>query len=421
MWRKAVLSGVAASLAAGGVAYEIERRRLRRARDADPAWHALTAPLKGGRVHEVISDDGTRIRATVYGEDNPRTIVLIHGWLESSELWRPQIRALSDDFRVVVYEQRGHAGSAPPESEAYTDEALSDDLEAVLQACVPPGTQCVLAGHSMGGMTIVAWGGRHAASVPERVAAVVFLNTGMSEFVQRATVLGEGPGRRLHRAGMHVVFLTQLAWPPLFDYPAYWLTRRMAFGPKASVGQVAFGHRMFVTSDPEVRAGFGRMLLTLDLLPSVAAVTVPAIVVGSRFDRLLPLWYSEQLAAALPDLVEFVELTEVGHMSMIEEPERVTALIGRLSRACLPAQPRTREPAAARAQPEVAAVADTPRTPEPDPDHVRPEDVAEMSQGAAGEAAESAGELSANSRRRRRPRKDSAAAKSDAKHEPTSR
>lgn len=420
MWRKALFSGAAAAVAATGVAYELDRRRLQRARDADPEWQALTVPLEGSRAQEVVSADGTRLRATVYGADNRRTIVLIHGWLETSELWHHQIRALCDDFRVVVYEQRGHAGSARPESKAYTDEALSDDLEAVLQACVPDGEQCVLAGHSMGGMTIVAWAGRHAESVTERIAAVVLTNTGMSEIVPHATVFGEGLGRNLHRAAMQVLFLTQLAWPPMFDFPAYQLTRRLAFGPKATVGQVAFGHRMFVAAHPEVRAGFGRMYLTLDLLPSLAALTVPSVVVASRFDRLLPIWHSERLAEALPDVVEFVELTDIGHMSPLEEPERVTALIGRLARACLPVQPRTLERAAARAQPEVAAMPDTPRTPEPDPGRVTTEEVAEMSQGAAGEAAETAGELSANSRRGRR-RRTSETAKSDGKRERSSR
>lgn len=360
MWRTALLTGAAATLAATGVAYEVERRRLARARDSDPAWQVLSSGVAGGRTEEVVSRDGTRIRATVYGASNPRTIVLIHGWLETSELWHHQIGALCDDFRVVVYELRGHAGSAPPGSEAYTDEALSDDLEAVLTACVPAGTRCVLAGHSMGGMSIAAWAGRHPGSVQEQVAAVVFLNTGMSEFVTRAKVLGERAGRRLHRAGMQLLFLTELAWPPAFDFPGYQLTRRLAFGTTASVGQIAFAHRMFVTSRPEVRAGFGRMLLTLDLLPSIESLTVPSVVVAGRRDRLLPLWYSERLAEALPDLVEFVELPGSGHMSPLEEPERVTALIGRLARACLPVQPDPLEPAAARAQPEAAETAGEP-------------------------------------------------------------
>ena len=62
-----------------------------------------------------------------------------------------------------------------------------------------------------------------------------------------------------------------------------------------------------------------------------------------------------------------------------------------------------------------------PRTPEPDPDHVTPADVAEMSQGAPGEASETAGNLSENAKRRRRPRKSPAARKGGGKREPTSR
>jgi hypothetical protein len=170
---------------------------------------------------------------------------------------------------------------------------------------------------------------------------------------------------------------------------------------------------MFASNKPEVRAGFGRMLLSLDLLPSAASLTVPAIVVGSRYDRLLPLWYSERLAEALPDVVEFVELTEVGHMSPFEEPERVTGLIGRLARACLKARPRTLETARARSKREATVMSEAPRTPEPNPERVTPKDVAEMSQGAPGEPAEAAGRLSRNAKRGRRQRKGSGTPKTE--------
>ena len=338
------LLGVAAALAAGGVAFELDRRRLLRLRDADPDWHELNTPIEG-RAQDVVSADGTRIHVEIFGPEDAPAIVLIHGWLEAIELWHHQIRDLSREFRVVAYDQRGHGASAPPHEDAYTDEALADDLQAVIEGCVPPGRPCVVAGHSMGGMTIVAWAGRHPDGVGSRVAGAALVNTGMSQLHEHLTVLGARAGETLHRATIVPLLLTEMAWPARLDPLAFHTTRRVAFAPHASVGQVAFAHRMFAGTAPHVRAGFGRMFIPLDLTPSVRRLNVPSIVIGGELDRLLPIWHSEQLAAALPNVVEYAELDGVAHMSPLEAPGELTPRIGRLARACLTgtaSKPRTK-------------------------------------------------------------------------------
>ena len=340
------LIAAAALATAGGLAFEIERRRLIRLRDADPAWHELNTPLQG-RIREVTSADGTRIHAEIFGRDDAPSIVLMHGWLEAIEFWHHQIRDLARDFRVVAYDQRGHGGSAAPHAEAYTDEALSDDLDAVLTSCVPAGQQCIVAGHSMGGMALVAWAGRHVATVHDRVAGAALIHSGTSELFGRLALIGSRAGARAHSLFAEPFFLSQFAWPERFDPVGYQLTRRIAFGPHASVGTVAFAHRMFTGIDPPVRAGFGRMFIPLDLTASVDALTVPAIVIGGRHDRLLPIWHSRQLADALPNVVEYVELPDAGHMAPLEAPGEVTSRLDHLARACLMGASATRGNAAA--------------------------------------------------------------------------
>lgn len=102
------------------------------------------------------------------------------------------------------------------------------------------------------------------------------------------------------------------------------------------------------------------MFLTLDLMPAVAKLTAPAEVIGGRLDRLLPPWYSQRLASALPDLVEYVDLPESGHMSPLEAPDRVTMHIGRLARACLLVRPVNLEGHAAPPTAEAAAAEQEP-------------------------------------------------------------
>ncbi|HEX6538803.1 MAG TPA: alpha/beta hydrolase [Candidatus Dormibacteraeota bacterium] len=337
--RRRTLLAASTALLAGAGAYELDRQRLLRSRDADPEWWELNTPLDG-RAVEVTSADGTRIHAEVHGPDDAPTVLLVPGWLESLDLWHHQIRALRDEFRVIAYDLRGHGASGlPPSRDAYTAQALGDDLQAVLQALLPAGEPCLAVGHSMGGMSIVAWAGQHPEDVHLRFAGAVLLNTGLSEFIDRATVLGDAVGAQVHRAAHRSLLATEVVWPTWLERGGFFLVRRAAFGPGASAAQVAFAHHMFVTTSRQARAGFGRLFLTLDLESSVSSLTVPAAVIAGRSDRLLPPWYAEQLAAKLPDLVEYVELSESGHTSLLEEAARVSMHIGRMARACLLVRP----------------------------------------------------------------------------------
>ena len=87
------------------------------------------------------------------GPDAP-VVVLPHCWGCSHEIWLPVARRLrSEGFRVVLYDQRGHGASTRGTSPLAV-ETLAHDLEAVLEAT--DVRDVVLAGHSMGGMTIMA-------------------------------------------------------------------------------------------------------------------------------------------------------------------------------------------------------------------------------------------------------------------------
>jgi pimeloyl-ACP methyl ester carboxylesterase len=86
------------------------------------------------RTDFVRSADGTRINVEEYGPQGAPTVVLIHGWTCRTLFWAPLIHELGGEFRVVVYDQRGHGRSETPGSGGYGTEALADDLTAVLDA-----------------------------------------------------------------------------------------------------------------------------------------------------------------------------------------------------------------------------------------------------------------------------------------------
>lgn len=337
---------VAAALGAAGVAgWEIQRRRDARAVERDPVWSELRRPLRG-KTRRVLARDGTWLHAEVFGEDHAPAVVLVHGWTCSLEFWQYQIRDLANDYRVIAYDQRGHGRSAVPrDPEGYTAQSLAGDLEAVLGACLNPEERFVVAGHSMGGMTIVAWAGEHPNAVASRVAGVALVNTALSDLVERLLFFGALGARALARiapaleraVGVLPSGLTPLSFRAL---------RRAVLGRRATPGQVAFVHRMLVDCPAPVRTGFARLFPTLDLSGSVQHLTAPAVVITGEQDRLLPPWHGEQLAARLPSLVEYVELPDVGHMTPIEAPEAINERLRRLAEQHLvTAAPGKRAPA----------------------------------------------------------------------------
>ena len=110
-----------------------------------------------GRPLEIIGADGGGRHARVHGPEGAPTLVLVHCWTGAQELWHKQIAALSNDLRIVTYDHRGHGLSDAARDGDYSLDALAADLDLVLEAAAFDGSPIMLAGHSLGAMTIAAW------------------------------------------------------------------------------------------------------------------------------------------------------------------------------------------------------------------------------------------------------------------------
>src|SRR3954447_8294977 len=126
----------------------------------------------------VPSDDGTEIAVEILGDNHTGpTLVFVHGWTFSSRSWHYQ-RMLAERHRLVLMDHRDHGESGTGPREHRTVEQVGRDLYAVLNATCA-GTDVVLVGHSMGGMTIMALAAEHADlfGSPAPVKAVALLDT----------------------------------------------------------------------------------------------------------------------------------------------------------------------------------------------------------------------------------------------------
>ncbi|MCX2183216.1 alpha/beta hydrolase [Streptomyces sp. SKN60] len=284
----------------------------------------------------VTSADGSAIHVEVYGPEGAPAVVLAHGWTCSTRFWDAQIHALSADHRVVVYDQRGHGDSPAPALDAgsrdaggkgYSTEALADDLEAVLTATLGPGERAVVAGHSMGGMTIMAASRRPAFR--QHAAAALLCSTGPSRLTEEALVVPMAPGRLRTRLTAAVLGAKAPLGPvtPVSKK----ILKYATMGPGSAPEKVDACARIVHACPRGARHGWSQVLAALDLEVGLRELKLPVAVLVGTDDRLTPARHSRAMAGALPHCTGLVELAGMGHMTPVEAPEAVTAQIRELT------------------------------------------------------------------------------------------
>lgn len=154
---------------------------------------------------------GLEFRARIAGLANKtgNGVILLHGFPETSIMWRPLIGKLArDGYRVVAYDQRGYSPGARPGSiTSYAMEELVRDLIGVADAV---GFQRFhLVGHDWGG--VVSWfaADRH----PERIASLTSLSMPHPGAFSEALWFGTDQLRR----SAYAAFIW-LPWLPEFVY-----------------------------------------------------------------------------------------------------------------------------------------------------------------------------------------------------------
>ncbi len=327
IWTAAGGATLAAAAAAGAAA---QRRHMRRI-ESDPERARLTDP-PGGRPLSVRSADGTTLHAEVFGPDDGPTVVLAHGWTETLSFWTYVIERLSGlGLRVVAYDQRGHGASEPAAEHDYEMERFGEDLEAVLETCLPDGERAIVAGHSLGAMSIAAWADDH--DVERRARGAALINAGVDDLIAQQLILPlPAFAQAINKAIAVRGFLGSRTPLPRVSTPAsHAAIRHFAFGPEATPAQVAFYERMLVATPPDARASVGIAMSAMDLRDALRSLTVPTLLIAGGDDRLTPPSHARRIAEMLPRLERLIVLPDTGHMTPLERPAELSRAIAELA------------------------------------------------------------------------------------------
>ncbi|WNI16553.1 SDR family oxidoreductase [Actinacidiphila sp. ITFR-21] len=183
-----------------------------------------------GQVRErfVTGADGVRLCVAEYGAgDGPGarpTVVLLHGYPDSKEVWAAVAGLLADRFHVVLYDVRGHgrSGVPAPLKGGFTLEKLTEDFLAVADA-VSPDRPVHLVGHDWGSVqgwefaTVTATEGRLASFTSVSGPSLDHFGHWIRRRVRRPTprraaqVLGQG-AKSWYVYALHTPVLPELAW-----------------------------------------------------------------------------------------------------------------------------------------------------------------------------------------------------------------
>ncbi|MDT8909933.1 alpha/beta hydrolase [Amycolatopsis sp. PS_44_ISF1] len=253
---------------------------------------------------EVVGTSGVRIALRVEGAQNSRPLVFVHGWAQSSRSWAAQFAdpALTERFRLVAMDLRGHGASDVP-SAGYDDpRQWADDVAAVLDFA---GPGAILVGWSYGGLVLTDYLRVHGSA---RLSGIVLTGA--------ITEIGRGrPGGRIGPV-MRAALPAALSDDPAVAVPALvGFTRGLAAGQvPGTYAQALLGAALAVP--PAVRAALFKR--DVDSAAVLQAVDKPALVLHGTADGVVDPSAADYAAGKIPGAVQrwFVD---AGHLPFVED------------------------------------------------------------------------------------------------------
>jgi pimeloyl-ACP methyl ester carboxylesterase len=239
-------------------------------------------------------------------------VVFVHGAAEDGRIWQPQLSALADQFTVVAWDEPGAGRSA----EVPADFGLTDYANCLATLIESLGLgPAHVAGLSWGGTVALELYRHH----PGLLATLVLIDAyaGWKGSLSEDEVRARVAGARLMLAAPAREFDPTLpglfaAAPPTEFIP---LLDDIA----ADVRPESLRTQLFVMAEADQR----------DLLPHI---DVPTLLVWGELDARSPLNVARQFEEAIPD-TQLVVIPGAGHVSNLEEPEKVTDAIREFCRA----------------------------------------------------------------------------------------
>ena len=248
----------------------------------------------------IAAINGINLDYSDTGGDGP-AVVFSHGFLMDHSMFDRQVAALSPDYRVITWDERGHGGTAATGPFSYWDSAK--DVLGLLDHLGLDSA--VLAGMSQGGFLSL----RAALHAPERVRALVLIDS-------QAGL--EDPANAESYEQLHQIWLDQ------GPAPVQEVVSSIILGP----GQWDDWYAKWAAAD---RDQFSLAFHTLnerdDITGRLGEIGCPALVIHGTADAAIPMERAEQVRAGLGGDVSFHVVQDGTHAGNVSHPDEVDAAI----------------------------------------------------------------------------------------------
>ncbi len=235
----------------------------------------------------------------IYYEDHGSgpAVLLSHGYGATSQMWRDQVDAFKERYRIIIWDMRGHGQSDYPDDQSlYSEDHTVADMAALLNHCGLPGA--VIGGLSLGGYATLAFHLRH----PSRCRALMLFDT--------------GPGFKKDEA--------REAWNKRAnDRARRWEREGLAARSESAEAQLA-QHR---DASGLARAARGMLAqVGSGVIHSLPDIAVPTLVLVGEDDKPF-LAATDYMVAKIPNSTKVV-IPNAGHAANIHNPEDFNRAMG---------------------------------------------------------------------------------------------
>jgi pimeloyl-ACP methyl ester carboxylesterase len=235
-------------------------------------------------------------------------MVLLHGYLETSEIWQDFVLKFPDGIRVISMDLPGHGDSGTWGSVHRMDD-LAASVRAVLDA--EQVDRIFLVGHSMGGYVTMAF----AELFPERLRGYSLLHS---------TCFADTEEKKTNRdREISLVLCHKLKQIINVNIPKGFATDNMERFAKEVERARQIAHQ-----NPEegVMAILNGMKERPDRSHVLKDPSLPLLLIGGMKDNYIPVEVFEKLVSMAPHAT-VLRLEESGHMGFIEEEEEVVRVL----------------------------------------------------------------------------------------------
>jgi len=245
------------------------------------------------------------IEYVVKGEG--QTIVLLHGYIESLNIWGEFAKELSKNYKVIAIDLPGH-GNSELINEVHTMELMAEVVNSVLEQ--ENIEKCMLVGHSMGGYVTMQF----IEMYPEKLqAACLFHSTPFADDDERKEIRNQiikaiNAGKRVLLAKEHV-------------------EKTFAIDNRAKyVQEIGFLKIIAVnTTNEGTIAVLEGMKKRKDHSATFLKTDVPILWILGAKDNFISIDVKDKIA--IPKLSEVIILKDSGHQGLIEELETSISVI----------------------------------------------------------------------------------------------